>query len=81
MFFVKVLDKMKDMYLFFLIIGILAFVAGKFNIRILLDLFTIMNPIEFFFGARSRRLYCIIIGCIMIVLSVIGYIDLLIKHF
>ena len=59
--------------LLFLAIGILSLVGGWFNIRILLDLFTINNPIEYFWGRKARRIYCIIIGFVFIVLSLFGF--------
>lgn len=62
-----------------LILGLLALIGGRFNIRILLDLFTINNPIEHFFGNKGRRIYCIIFGIVLIVLSVLGYIDIIIE--
>ena len=57
----------------FLAIGILSLIGGWLNIRILLDLFTINNPIEYFWGRRARQIYCIIIGIVFIVLSGIGF--------
>lgn len=62
------------LYLFFLIIGILSLVGGIFNIRVPMDIVTINNPIEYFFGRKARRIFCVIIGVIFIVVALAGVI-------